>query len=155
MFLMFFQTHMNVSDASCLYFEAGNRRSWQHIIPAKTGRTVGNYSIFTLANTRDIVKGKSNQTRKVILVMWKRGWQSGKWTRIESSHYWLVVFNTVCPVPSSFILMSLQLRAVDSTLDWRGLSCLLVTLATIAGHRRVCTLWLCRRTMVRNAILHF
>lgn len=50
-------------------------------------------------------------------------------------------------------LMSLQLRAVDSTLDWRGLSCLLVTLATIAGHKRVCTLWWCLRTMVRTGIL--
>lgn len=75
--------------------------------------------------------------------------------RNESSQYWLLVFNTVFPVPLSFFLMSLQLHAVDSTLDWRGLSCLLVTLATIAGHRRVCTLWWCRGTMVRNVVLHF
>ena len=73
---------------------------------------------------------------------------------MRNESYWLLVFNTVSPVFSSFISMSLQLRVVDNTLDWRGLSCLRVTLATIAGHRHVCTLWWCRRTMVRNFPLH-
>lgn len=127
----------------------GRGGSRLHLIPAKTGGPLETTAIFTLGKRQGHLQETVQSDKKSNLgVMAER-------TRDESSA--IGFGSAILSVLSLQVLslMSLQLRAVDSTLDWRGLSCLLVTLATIAGHRRACTLWWCRRTMVRTEYSEF
>lgn len=138
----------HAEDTPCLSVKAGRGEAAGFTSsPAKTGGPLESTAIFYPGKRQGHLQETVQSDKKSNLgVMAERTGNESSAAGFESA-----ILSVLSLQVSS--LMSLQLRAVDSTLDWRGLSCLLVTLATIAGRRRVCTLWWCRRTMVRAGIL--